>query len=141
MLEINNLSKYKISENKIKKAVQAIFKEFKIDSKTISIALVGERRIKKLNRDYRRKDRATDVLSFIGDDDLLGELVICPQQIIKQSHFQNIGNKKKAVEREFIFILVHGILHLLGMQDDAEKQKQEMISTGNYIIKKYGLYD
>ena len=96
MIEVNNLTKEKIDEKFLKKvAIMVLRSERKISKYpniNLSIALVGQKEIKKLNKQYRGKNKATDVLSFS-----YGEVVICPE-------------KTKELPR----VLVHGILHILG---------------------------
>ena len=89
------------------------------EQKTISLAFVEKEEIKKLNKKFRKKNKATDVLSFeLNDKEYLGEIIICPE-VVKE-------NAKKygvAVKYEMIKVFVHGILHLLGY--DHEKSKKE----------------
>ena len=82
----------------------------------LSIALVGPNRIKALNRKYRKKNQATDVLSFQYDDS--GEVVICPQEVKK-----NAQQFKLTFQKELVRVLTHGILHILGYNHQQMKQK------------------
>ena len=91
----------------------------------ISVLLVDNETIRSLNRDYRNKDAATDVLSFpmeeamdgepepavIGGptERLLGDLVISVEMAVAQA-----AEYGHSVERELAFLSVHGLLHLLG---------------------------
>lgn len=140
MIEINNLTRFKINDKKVKTVIESFIRTYKIKNEDISVALVGERRIQKLNSQYRGKDAVTDILSFAGDDEFLGELVICPQQIIRQSRIHQSVNAVKAAENEFIFILVHGLLHLIGMNDDSEKKRLAMIEEGGRFLKSIKLF-
>lgn len=88
--------------------------------RTVSIALVDGRTIRKLNRMYRGKDKVTDVLSFAqadGDDapgelkSSLGEIIICYPQAVRQA--RALGHN---LERELAVLLVHSCLHLLGYE-------------------------
>jgi probable rRNA maturation factor len=125
-LEFNNTTKNKFS----KKFFQEIFSETlhktKIDCLNdkeleISLALVDEKEIEKLNILYRKKKKPTDVLSFCEYDNLedicnqgekdifLGELIVCPEYITKISN-----EEKEPVSYSLKYIVSHGILHLLG---------------------------
>ena len=91
----------------------------------ISVLLVDNETIRTLNRDYRDKDAATDVLSFPMEEELpdetapqiiggptermLGDLVISVERAVEQA-----AEYGHAVERELAFLTVHGLLHLLG---------------------------
>lgn len=100
MVEINNLTKRRIDEKFLKKVATMVLRGKRKISKypniNLSVALVGQEEIKKLNKQYRGKNKATDVLSFRYDNNF-GEVVICPE-------------KTKELPR----VLVHGILHILG---------------------------
>jgi len=112
---------------KLEKIIQ---RKFKI-KKTISIALVTDKEIKEYNRVYRNKNKITDVLSFILDEndpssksgdeaDVLGEVIISLEQA-KQQAKQN----KKSIKSELQWLTVHGILHLLGFDHERSKAEEE----------------
>ena len=91
----------------------------------LSIALVDDETIRALNRDYRGKDRATDVLAFsllegegAGTSDAIGDVVISVETAIRQA--TEIGHD---LEAEIDRLLVHGILHLVGY--DHERSETE----------------
>lgn len=98
-------------------------KEFKLD-KDISIALVSQAEIQKLNKTYRGKDVPTDVLTFNLDDEedkQLGEIVIC-WPILKKQAKEN-GN---TMLDELKLLTVHGVLHLMGYEHDTKKKREQM---------------
>ena len=116
MIELNNLTKTKVNEDFLKGLAKKVIKrENKITD--ISIVLVGEKRIKDLNKKYRKEDKVTDVLSF-GQD--LNEIIICPSFI---------KDKKDLAEA-----LIHGVLHVLGYEHSDEMFKKQ----DNYLDKFYG---
>jgi probable rRNA maturation factor len=89
----------------------------------ISIVLVGAQKIRRINKEYRKIDSATDVLSFGNDNmaagkgalpQILGELVICPQVV--KSDARQAGT---AAKREMAWVVIHGILHLLGYDHET----------------------
>ena len=117
-IEIANLTKKKISSDLVKKIVRKTVKmsNDKLDRFDISIVFVGEVESRKINRKYRKKNKSTDVLSFLLDSGynekgkrLEGELVLCPNVIAK-----NARDNKVDFSRELIFVLAHGVLHILG---------------------------
>jgi len=82
--------------------------------------LVGQARIKKLNKQYRQKNRPTDVLAFAYNG--LGEIVICLEQVKRNAQKFNTSFKD-----ELKRVLIHGILHLLGYDhEQSVKQAQQM---------------
>ncbi len=95
-------------------------------SKKISVAIVTESEIRRLNKVYRHKDKVTDVLSFsLETQDFLGEVVIC----LPQARLQAKENKH-SLKAELQFLTIHGILHLLGYDHElgasAEAKQNKM---------------
>ena len=130
MIEINNKTKAKIDIKLIKKITEKFFAYYKIENKDVSIAFVGDRVMTRLNNKYRGKNKPTDILSFPGDEYDFGEIIIDYAQIKRQS-----GKFSKSVKDELIFILTHGLLHLLGYEDKTAKEKINMEKTGNKFVK------
>ena len=98
----------------------------------VSVTVVGEERIRELNRDWRGIDRATDVVSLEcerpDDPDLaegepceLGDIVLAPTYIERQA--REFGN---TFDAEFTLLLVHGLLHLLGYDHVVDDEAEEM---------------
>ncbi len=95
----------------------------------LSVGLVGDVEIRELNRDYRGKDRATDVLSFSlcdGDHadfrgDLLGDVVISIETARRQAR-----GRHRSLDEEVARLMIHGILHLLGHNHEHEEEYRRM---------------
>jgi len=120
MIEVRNLSKQKINPAWLKKIAKAILKKEKKKKLELSIVLVGQARIKKLNKQYRQKNRPTDVLAFAYNG--LGEIVIYLEQVKRNAQKFNTSFKD-----ELKRVLIHGILHLLGYDhEQSVKQAQQM---------------
>jgi probable rRNA maturation factor len=111
----------------------------------VSVRIVDEDEIRNLNRDYRDKDKATNVLSFpagplagLPDDApaLLGDIVICAGVVVTEAAVQG-----KTVAAHWAHMLVHGTLHLLGFdhEDDAEAAAMEALETR--VLTAHGLPD
>ncbi|GAG81853.1 unnamed protein product [marine sediment metagenome] len=101
MIEINNLTKERVDENLLRKITEKVFGE----KKDLSVALVGQARIKELNKKYRKKNRITDVLSFQYNGS--GEIVICLSEVKK-----NAKRFKSTFNEELARVLTHGIKNL-----------------------------
>ncbi len=94
---------------KIKKAVKKILKENKAEGE-LSIALIDDKKMRALNKKYRRKDKTTDVLSFtINEGGILGDIYISLPTAKKQAKVYNVPLKD-----ELARLAVHGTLHALG---------------------------
>lgn len=129
-IEINNFTFKKFNQNKIKKKVQKIIKKIKLPFSDLSIAIVTESEIKKLNKKYRHKNKITDVLSFNYEDS--GEIVICLKQAEKQA--------KKAgyfAAKELTILLIHAILHLKGYDHEKNKKQARIMQKKEQGILKY----
>ncbi|MFA5355541.1 MAG: rRNA maturation RNase YbeY [Candidatus Paceibacterota bacterium] len=130
MIEINNLTEKKINGVFLKKTGTRILKKEKRSDLSVSVAFVGQSRIKDINKKHRGKDKPTDVLSFYYGD--LGEIVICPEIVEKSGSFK----------KELTKVFIHGLLHILGY--DHEKNQKEarlMRQKQDYYLlnsKKYG---
>lgn len=111
----------------------------------VSIALVGEKEIKNLNRIYRGKNSVTDVLSFAETKDdfksisavaknYIGEIIICYPRALKQAK-----ENKQSLKQELSLLLVHGLLHLLGYHHQTKKERKVRQAIENKIIKARGI--
>ena len=117
MIEVNNLASGRVDENFLKGVADLVLSREKKEKK-LSLALVGQERIKELNRKYRGENRATDVLSFPYRDS--GEVVLCPNIIRKNAKEYGLP-----FEKELARILIHGLLHLLGYGHQKIRKKEE----------------
>ncbi len=138
MAEVNNKTRSKIDLSLVKEVANNFFKYYKKENFEVSIAFVGDRKIRSLNKSYRGLDKITDVLAFPGEDNpsatlrtgYLGEVIIDYAQTKRQAKRFN-----HSVDKELVFILVHGLLHLLGYDDETNKSRKEMERLGKEFIK------
>lgn len=117
MIEANNLTKLEIDIKSIIKTVQKLLAKENKKKWEVSIALVRMGEMKKLNKKWRKKNKPTDVLSYIYGEKF-GEVIICPQQVRKNA--KKFGSTPK---EELLKVLIHGVLHLLGY-DHEQKERQ-----------------
>jgi probable rRNA maturation factor len=131
MMEINNLTKRRIEARFLRGVAKIVLEGENRKKAYFSLALVGKKRIRELNRRYRRKDRPTDVLAFPDKEpERLGELVICPEEVKKNAKRFNSTFKK-----ELARVLIHGLLHLLGRDHEkGEKEAEKMFEKENYYL-------
>jgi len=111
---------------RIRRRLRKMLDILQIEAEEISILLTGNAEIKKLNSTYRRKNSATDVLSFASSGgpgpETLGDIVISLPVARKQA--AKAGN---SFEREVVFLLAHGLLHLVGYDHErSEKEAEKM---------------
>lgn len=128
---IVNHSKTPLKEASVQKVFDQICKKLikvaslknknRLKKSEITLVFVASRKIQELNRRFRYKDYATDVLSFApSDNHSLGELVFCPPVLKKQAR-QN-GH---SFDDELLYMLIHGVLHLLGYDHEASLQQEK----------------
>jgi len=105
----------------------------------VSLLICGEAKIKELNREYRGKDKVTDVLSFPAHEDLrksklktdelfLGDLAICHQQTKRQAREFKIGYFD-----EFIHLFFHGVIHLMGYDHEISLKEEKLMEKWEQI--------
>ena len=119
-------------EKRLQDGLNAVAKLHDLDDMTeVDITIVDDEEIHQLNRDYRNVDRPTDVLSFALDEDdedepellegqlhLLGDIIISAETATRQA--EEFGH---GLEREIVYLAVHGLLHLLGYDHMVEEDK------------------
>lgn len=104
----------------------------------ISIYLTKDKNIKKLNKTYRNKNKATDVLSFpipksfVKYSNNLGDIVISVETARRNALKDNILYTKELAK-----LTIHGVLHLLGYEHEgvSKKKQDEMFKLQNAILK------
>ena len=104
----------------------------------ITIRLVDAEEGQELNRDYRGKDYATNVLSFPYDTEplVMGDLVICPSVVAREAAEQN-----KPLDAHYAHLTVHGMLHLQGWDHEEDDEAQAMEDTEREILAALGYPD
>ena len=107
------------------------------DDKEVSLIICGNKKIHSINKTYRHIDRPTDVISFAeidatdlyGDHSYLGDIFINVDRVKSQS--AEYGHSEK---REFCFLFVHGMLHLLGYDHMKPEDEKVMFALQEKII-------
>lgn len=112
----------------------------------VSIVLTDDEQVRLLNRTYRGKDEPTDVLSFslretssdetaidlaqLGEEPPLGEVYISVPTAQRQAE-----RGERTLEEEVAFLAVHGVLHLLGYEDETQEGYEQMLQKGWAIVQ------
>jgi probable rRNA maturation factor len=115
------------------KVIKKIYKLEKLKKKSVSVSLVTPAVIQKLNKNFRNKNKVTDVLSFPQEEyGILGDVVICLRRAKEQA--KEYGH---TLEREICFLTTHGIYHLLGydhhtVQETKRMRRKEKIIMGDH---------
>ena len=128
----------------VRRALREAFDESPADVE-VSVRVVDANEMRGLNREYRGRDYATNVLSFpAGDIDglpaeaarLLGDIVICADVVNAEAAEQG-----KLREHHWAHMLVHGTLHLIGHDHREEAEAAVMEALEKRVLKRYGLAD
>ena len=120
----SSLRQWHIRTRALIRLTESVLTLAKHPTASLSLSLVGTSRMRQLNRTYRNRDYATDVLAFPADPlkgqmgPFLGDVVICLPTA--QAQAATFGNTP---DQELLRLLIHGILHLLGY--DHERSSQE----------------
>ncbi len=129
--------------NDLRKLLQNVCQDEKIGSGEFNVIIVDSDKIRMLNKEYRKIDKVTDVISFALEDDdtfqlenyrVLGDIYICLEQALKQA--DDYGHSFK---RELSFLAIHGLLHLLGYDHRTEEEEKIMFKKQEEVLSHYGI--
>jgi probable rRNA maturation factor len=144
-IEVVNLTKSRIDKKYFQKIGGIVLAKLKKpENAELSLVFVGDAGMKKLNKEYRGINKTTDVLSFFygegkihpnpplqkGGVGLLGEIIISMPQAKRQAK-----EKSYPLKRELSELFVHGILHLVGYEDETEEGYQRIIKKQKEILE------
>ena len=142
MFEIINNSNEEVLELDIlEKYIRYVVERLELENAIFNFILVGEEEILRLNRDYRKVDRVTDVITFALEDGdnfqnpefrTLGDVYICIPVAYKQALLY--GHSRI---REICFLATHGILHLLGYDHMEKEEEKVMFSLQEELLSGY----
>lgn len=139
--EIVNESKMEVDYSFLPKVIDKCLSLERVKSSIFSIIFIDDEKMQELNNTYRGIDRTTDVLSFafedneevIGSDRILGSIFVSIPKMEEQA--KEYGHSKT---RELSFLVVHGLLHLLGYDHTkGEKEEKEMFSRQELVLNEF----
>ena len=121
-------------KERIKKWIEATIISEGKKGETINIILTSNSKIKSLNRKYLKRNYMTDIIAFNynRDDVISGDLFLNPETIRK-----NAGKYKTKFSREILRVIIHGVLHLIGYNDENTKEKLVMRERENFFLKRF----
>ena len=136
-IDIQNLQSIaEIDKSKIIKCAAHVLKAMGESDAELSLVLTNDMYIRNLNWKYRRKDSATDVLAFPMRDSrglsgvILGDVVISVETAKNEAR-----KRKKDFQDELELYFVHGILHLLGYNDEKPRARKKMHDKEKEVLK------
>jgi len=139
MVEIilNKIFKCGITKQLVFEVINLLSKKEKKVRGGVEINIVGGSFIKKINKEFRGLNEETDVLSFawaedkIVKSDFLGQIYISYPRIKLQAKENNI-----TIKEEFVRMLAHGVLHLIGYDHGSKAQANKMFKIQEDVVKK-----
>lgn len=132
-----------LSKRLLTQAARRMLKALDLEDSELSILLCDSGTMRQLNREHRGIDKDTDVLSFPqsefraplrpmagGDLSLLGDVIICVDKALHQA-----SGRRRSLEDEAVFLLAHGLLHLVGYDHDEPERKNEMTRATRRLVQ------
>lgn len=102
----------------------------------LTIRIVAAAESRALNREYRGKDQPTNVLSFAGAGEVLGDVVICAPVVVREAREQD-----RALRAHWAHMVVHGCLHLRGYDHEHDTDARRMEAREARILRSLGFDD
>ncbi|MDR0529584.1 MAG: rRNA maturation RNase YbeY [Zoogloeaceae bacterium] len=104
----------------------------------VTLRLVSAEEIRMLNRDFRKKDTPTNVLSFSYEThpQLLGDLAICPKVVAREA-----AEQKKTLAAHYAHLTLHGMLHLQGFDHETPEEAEQMEARERTLLIDMGFPD
>lgn len=136
---LNNQKRVRLVLPRFEKFSNRSLRQLNLNSRSVAIAFVTDTEIARLNKTYRRKNEATDVLSFPAQPakrpnkkKFLGDIAIAPA--VARRYAKKNG---RTLENEICILILHGILHLLGYDHETDRGQMDRIE--HKLRRKLGL--
>lgn len=134
-----NLDEYM---DKLYDLLEFALKKEKLDNVEFNVIFVDNDKIHEINKTYRNIDRVTDVISFALEDNkeieldhrVLGDIYIC----VDRAHLQAVEYNHSFL-REIAFLMIHGLLHLLGYDHMEKEDEKIMFGKQEEILDEFGI--
>lgn len=133
------------TEEHFQQWAEAVVTLLELENCSASLSIVDADESQTLNREYRQKDKPTNVLSFPSEFDfpnlpdlprILGDIIICAEVVVREANEQN-----KMPEAHWAHMTIHGILHLLGYDHQTDDDAEQMEGLEVRALKRLGYND
>jgi len=137
---ILNDSGRRLRTERLKNAVRQALEDLGFEPGELSVRLTTDEALRGLNRDYRSKDEVTDVLTFPADPfptkgkRPIGDIAIAMGQAERQAVARSIE-----LETEVAYLALHGVLHLKGLDDESDEEREIMLREMDRLGTQAGL--
>jgi probable rRNA maturation factor len=123
---LNRQKKHRVQTKAFERLLGELARRYRLADPEVSLAFVGDRAIRTLNRKFMKKDRPTDVLSFpLGEKGPDGKYYLGDIVIAVPVAFRQAKEKGHGLDRELRLLAIHGFLHLLGYDHSAGIEEEE----------------
>jgi probable rRNA maturation factor len=111
---LNRQRRRRVSVARVRRVLRGAARQLRVSGE-VALVLAGDRTLHRLNRDYRGKDKPTDVLSFPGEEAGLGDIVISVETAERNA--RRLG---RTLPQEIDVLALHGFLHVLGYDHEKD---------------------
>ena len=138
---INNTNFEELEIDFITNYIKFIVEKEKLDNCLFNVIFIDNKEIREINREYRKIDSVTDVITFALEDNeeeinpelrILGDIYISLEKAYEQAKMYNHSDI-----REICFLITHGILHLLGFDHMNEEDEKIMFDKQRKLLEEY----
>ena len=136
-IQVINQSNKSFRHTGIRAGIQAALELAGIQEGSVTVLLADDAELRRLNREFRQIDEATDVLTFpapTNAGDSLGDIAISVDFVERGA-----AKRKVSLSQEAAYLAIHGALHLAGRDDQTEADYRQMIQEMNFAAEKAGL--
>lgn len=132
----NHTEGWTVPTKRIRQVVAWIAEDYEYEAGEISIVVVDDDEIRSLNRTHLNHDWATDAISFVFENEerLEGEVIVSIETAHRLSQSTSWGGSE-----ELLLYVIHGMLHLVGMDDLDEESALEMRREEQHYLEKLGV--
>jgi probable rRNA maturation factor len=118
---LNRQRRRRVDEARVRRVLRGAARQLRVSGE-IALVLAGDRTLHRLNRDYRGKDKPTDVLSFPGEAAGLGDIVISVETAERNA--RRLG---RTLPQEIDVLALHGFLHVLGYDHEKDDGRMDRL--------------
>lgn len=128
------IKKRKIPRNEIRAVIKKISDDYHFNTGILNIIFCDDEYLLEMNRKYLKHDDYTDIITFdyCERDTLNGELFISMERVKENAEAFN-----EEYENELVRVIIHGILHLVGINDKNKQESEEMRREEDYYLNVY----
>lgn len=135
----NRQRKVRVPRKRLAEVVDALLASHDLERAMVSVAVVDNTEIRRVNREFLGRNRVTDVIAFpltdgvcvLGDEEPIGEVVVSAERAKQVA--------KGPVQAELLLYVVHGMLHLLGWDDDTPKRRERMHTEALRVLRRHSV--